>query len=401
MRNVIAPVLLLLTQVSAPVDVQRRGAARPGTPADDGGEARSPGARRVGIAATSLGRPPRLSRVDSSDVPGGTESGVARPPSAVAGGLAERALQLMADIAALLPGLSLPVAEAVDVDSRGNPQERYSYEKGDDARSFMDFKRAVRQEYVVNSNRAALDAAKFNEQAIMIYGDHHGSPLIPSIRNDHGVLLLESKDMNRCLEKHRRFDDNKCLSIDPIDDNAAVRYFGPLYKAAQSLMAALDPAAAERLERKAHESHGSVPGYINDVLMHMDANFDRIVSTKDAAARKKLLKAHDEVKAALEDSNRQVASSMAMRDAGMAERAIKTIVDLRAGQSVTIVLGDLHVLTMFDALGQAYPELPIVCCAFAGNLDSGSRSQRHQELERHAQALPSASSPTALERTEL
>ena len=91
----------------------------------------------------------------------------------------------------------------------------YGYNMGDNAKTLNSFKSAVNGKYRIIANEQSKNAKAFSEGPIMVYGENHLDPLFPSIRNNKGVLLLESHQTEICLlNKYKDVDSFNCCFID-------------------------------------------------------------------------------------------------------------------------------------------------------------------------------------------
>ena len=280
----------------------------------------------------------------------------------------------------ILPAIRLAGADAANADVATGRMEKYAYNKGDDAQSIEEYASAVTKEFAVFSNKNCRDPEKFNQKVIMVYGEVHTDPLIPSIRNGKGALLLESADLSRCLKKHALHKSNICANIDKFDPDALLKQVAALMQVLKSLIGQLDRAESARIEAlERRHAEGSVYTILNAMAEFVHHNYDSIsAAEKNPGVRKHL----EEQRLAYERErgkfDQMVATSVAGRDVGMAEEAKKIIAAQKPGETATIIVGGLHVKGVFNYLAKEFPDHAAVACYAKKHLALLSGDERKQ-----------------------
>ncbi|MFT5532636.1 MAG: hypothetical protein ACI8WM_000879 [Burkholderiaceae bacterium] len=277
--------------------------------------------------------------------------------------------------------IGLPGADAANTVKPNNPFEELSYNKGDDAESIDEFSKAVRKQYSVFSNKNAYDPKKFNDAVIMIYGEYHSVPLLPSIRNGRGALLLESPDLDRCLEKHRLHPENICKNIDLFDSHLLAVSTYKLYQELKTLVLQLDPTEHREIEKKSKAKKASATALIEEMMDFVDAKYMIIYSSTNKNTQKKLDDSYRSVISHYAENDSLVWASLQERDVGMVSEAKKVIAALKNGEATTIIVGNLHVKAIYNALAIEFPDHAIVACFINKHLAALGRDGRREFLK--------------------
>ncbi len=258
--------------------------------------------------------------------------------------------------------IGLPGADAAIFRKSKNHFEELSYNKGDDAESIDEFAKSVSQEYTVFSNKNAHNANKFKTKVIMIYGESHTSPLLPSIRNGKGALLLESSDLNRCLEKHKLYPDNICKHIDTLGTSILDTSTINLHSSVRALIQQMDPKKYQKIEKRRKDQKISSVLTLQEMMIYVNNNFKRIYLARNKNDQKKLMECYRLANSNYEENKKLQKSTLQDRDTAMVHEAKKIISTQANGEATTIVVGNAHVKGIFNALAKEFPEHAIVGC---------------------------------------
>ncbi len=280
----------------------------------------------------------------------------------------------------IFPAIRLAGADAANTEAEAGRMEKYAYNKGDDARSIEEYASAVTKEYSVFSNKNCRDPEKFNQKVIMVYGEIHTDPLIPSIRSGKGALLLESADLNRCLKKHSLHKENICANIDKFDPNALIKQVAALMGVLKGLIGQLDRAESARIEELDRQhAEGSVYTILNAMIEFVHYNYDSIsAAEKSPSVRNHLEETRLAYERERDKFNQMVATSVSGRDVGMAEEAKKVIAAQKPGETATIIVGGLHVKGVFNYLAKEFPDHAAVACYAKKHLALLNGNERKQ-----------------------
>jgi hypothetical protein len=268
-----------------------------------------------------------------------------------------------------------PCVGAINFRKSKSPLEPLSYNKGDDAESIDDFAKAVHHEYVVYSNKNAHNKKIFKSKIIMIYGESHAFPRLPSIRNGRGALLLENPDMDQCLEKHKLYAGNVCKHIDIVDTSMLHVSGNKLYLSFRELVRQLDPKEYKRLDNKRKEPNVPSTLILQETMDFVNKNFKRIYALKDENTRKKLADSYTLADLNYKEDNELKWATLQKRDAGMALEAKKIIDVQKDGEATTIIVGNAHVKGLFNALEKEFPQHAIVGC-FTNDITAAGRNNK-------------------------
>ena len=257
-------------------------------------------------------------------------------------------------------GAPQPQKPPLPLTPASNPLAHCDYRKGDEATTFGEFKKALKGDYEVTCNKAAKNPEIFNKNPIMIYGERHDTPKIPSFRTPKGVLLLESDNPDRCVPKHKLHSSNRCVVIDkkrPLGLEAAIK---DCAKKGKELVNLIDPKAMVQMEDKVWASSRETNALISEIYNFLVKSFGS--AHAQASPRKKLLldKAADAFQAAFELNLKVMKESITDRDKNMLMESEAAIKHLDPDASATIVVGSMHSDYLFENLSKKFPDRAVV-----------------------------------------
>ena len=248
-----------------------------------------------------------------------------------------------------------------------NPLARFDYRKGDDASTVQKFAKAVKNEFTVTSNEAAKNPETFRKNPIMVYGEDHRQPVIPSLRTPRGVLLLESNDPNRCLPKHVMHKANQCISIDKSKLDM-VPLIESCYRRAKKALDLIKPGEAKRIEDQVNKNGGQATAYLNEALQFIDKSTDAAIQRCHSNMEaEKLLEAVYSFYDSVNEFNSILTANRngGKRDLTMLRECNQAISQLPENASASIVVGAVHAPFLANELAKKYPERAVVLATYA------------------------------------
>jgi hypothetical protein len=238
--------------------------------------------------------------------------------------------------------------------------ERFSYDKGDDAKTIEEFKQALAGDYRLTFNEAAKDPEKFKHR-ISVYGEDHARIKLPSIPGGHGVAMFEHKSPERCIGKYTAHETNRCVAIDLPDMTPEDEAIRELVGAWQAVLDVIGPQA----HNDVIDQLGVVPSgslYIGKARKHVLSKMSDVFASGDRERidtfNEKLF-ATAPYEAKLQQT---LASRMVIRDEYMSEQSASNIRGLSAEEAAIIVVGDAHANAIYDRLAKEFPDRAVVKC---------------------------------------
>lgn len=241
-----------------------------------------------------------------------------------------------------------------------NPLAKYDYRKGDQAKTLDEFKTALAGDFLVTANKAAQDPETFNKNPIMIYGEIHNDPKVPSLRTPKGVLLLESESPDRCMPKHKLDSANRCIFIDTekaIITEAIIN----VYKKAATIVDLINPKTISEIKSKVESSSGQLTAAIHMAEEFVKDNFNHAYQRCSSPEKKlHLTESRDAFYKAIDASNDVTINTNRHREKAMLQHCKVAIEQLPSDASATIVVGDLHSRFLANQLSKKFPDKAIV-----------------------------------------
>jgi 6-pyruvoyl-tetrahydropterin synthase len=253
-----------------------------------------------------------------------------------------------------------PAARNTQAIKSGSDLEGFAYNKGDQAKSIKEFKQALAGDYIVTFNDNARQPEKFFKR-ITVYGENHLYPKLPSIPGDRGVVMFESKDVERCIKKYAKHESNRCISIDSPDLSAESMAFTKLKSAYYDVLNEIDPHALSDVEAQLGV-RATTQEFMLKALAHIQSKTMELVASGNEEQANRIMEKMLIASEVSQQANSRISAGMKARDHHMFEQARANIQSLSADEAATIVVGDGHADKLFARLNRVFPERALVKC---------------------------------------
>lgn len=243
---------------------------------------------------------------------------------------------------------------------------KYDYTKGDDALTVQEFAEAVKGDYKVTYNKNALKSGVFTTNPIMIYGEDHTHPTLPSLRNPEGkgAVLLESNQPEFCrLEKYNRKPSNVCEHIDTVEKKVVAELERSLFNIAtkqEELISLIHSKGLSHIKARVDPSHDSPWPLIMEMDRFIDTYFQTVHDYASPEKKRALAVAYQAFLDAVDDNLRLVNSKDGEREDIMAENAIQAIQNQDDDAAAVVVVGDAHRESITKKLENVFAERAVV-----------------------------------------
>jgi hypothetical protein len=243
---------------------------------------------------------------------------------------------------------------------------KYDYTKGDDARTVQEFAEAIKGDYKVTYNNNALKPDVFTTNPIMVYGEIHTHPKLPSLRNPEGkgAVLLESNHPEFCrLEKYNQHPSNVCEHIDTVEEKVVTELARSLLNIAtkqKELIGLIHSKGLSHVKARVDPSHDSAWPLIMAMDSFIETYFQTVYDYASPEKKGALAAAYQAFLGAVDDNNRLVSSKDGEREDIMAENAIQAIQGQDDDAAAIVVVGDAHRESVTKKLENAFAERAIV-----------------------------------------
>lgn len=256
---------------------------------------------------------------------------------------------------AVSPKVPLPLTPA------SNPMAKYDYRKGDEATTVEAFTEALKDDFRVTSNKQAKIPEIFTKNPIMVYGEVHSEPTIPSLRTPKGVLLLESEDPNRCMPKHKLDISNRCISIDTKKADMSGTVI-ECARHAQTIVELIKPGAMAKIMSRVAASSGQATAMIQEAYNFVNEGFDAAyIKSSSPRERAVLEKARNTFFDSVHAFDQMLLEARGGdRDQSMMLKCETAIRQLPTDASATVVVGDIHSQFLAKQLSKQFPDRAVV-----------------------------------------
>ncbi len=256
---------------------------------------------------------------------------------------------------------------------QSNRYAKYDYRKGDHAKTLDQFKQSVQNEYKITSNANGKSDELLNKNPIIVYGEIHSQPLVPSFRGEKGLLLLESKDPEKCLPKHKMHASNTCVYIDKAAKNSEQATINSLHNCinkATTLLELIKPGQMKLIEESVRKTSGQTTAIIQYAFQFSETQFPLVFTTANKIQQEKLIAAKNNFQESLNELNQLITSNFGNRENTMLEESIQAISKSGEDHSAIAVVGAIHAKHLAKGLAKQFPERAVIL-AIPVNLPAG------------------------------
>ena len=253
-----------------------------------------------------------------------------------------------------------------------NPLAKFDYRKGDEASTVQEFAKAVKGDFIVTPNKNAKNPELFRKNPIVVYGENHIEPVVPSLRTPKGVLLLESDDPDRCMPKHKMDISNSCTVIDK-DKATELAILKDFQTNLEKLVNLIEPDHMDTIIELAHENGLNDHAITEIATKFIDGTYPTILKNSSPAEKKVLESTHNKLQQLMLKLNERLQRVGSNRDQSMLKECKRAIAKLPEDASATIVVGVLHSRYLATKLSDKFTDRAVVLAVVA--------DQEAQELD--------------------
>jgi hypothetical protein len=172
-------------------------------------------------------------------------------------------------------------------------------------------------------NNHALDQEKFRRR-IMVYGEDHTNPNLPSIPGERGVVMFEAKNPERCIQNYTALESNRCISIDRPDLSAEYRAIDRVEPAYWQVLDEISPNGVRDIKAQLRES-ATFQEFMMKAHAYLRANTKAIFESGDEAREKRFMEKLRAISAVNDEAWAMISSGRDVRDDHMFEQALSNI----------------------------------------------------------------------------